>query len=47
MTEKEIIYDKLSAILTDYEEGNADASDLYETLVLIQRKWEDIITADT
>lgn len=39
------IYDRLSAVLTDYEMGEANAKDLYEMLTEIQNCWEDVITA--
>ena len=39
--EKEI-YNELSTILTDYEEGAARAEDLYNICVKIQNCWEDI-----
>lgn len=44
MTTKREIYDDLSRVLTDYEEGNADTTDLYDMLVTIQNRWEDTIT---
>ena len=50
LTEREQIYDKLSKVLTEYEtnihDKNSDeiASDMYEVLVEIQRKWETDIT---
>jgi hypothetical protein len=43
--ERQKIYDTISGVLTDYETGNADAKDLYETLCLVQNKWEISITA--
>ena len=47
MNEKQKIYDELCAVLTRYEESDDDEVDLlYEMLVKIQRKWEDIITAE-
>lgn len=39
------IYDKMSRILTEYEEGIGDSNDLYEMLVEIQNSWESDITA--
>lgn len=45
MSEKNEIYDELSRVLTDYEEGNADAGDLYLMLVKVQINWEAVITA--
>lgn len=54
MNEREKIYDKISRVLTEYEEfvnGEGDdsqiyerAADMYEVLVEIQRKWETDIT---
>jgi len=46
MNKKMEIYDELSRILTDYEEGEADANDLYAMLIKIQNNWETVITAD-
>ena len=46
MNEKQIIYDKLSAVLTNYESKNATENDLYEILVEIQNQWEVVITAN-
>jgi len=40
------IYDKMSKVLTDYENGEEDACGLYEMLCTIQNHWEDIITAE-
>ena len=42
---KEEIYDKLSRILTEYENGTCDAQDLYTMLCQIQANWETVITA--
>lgn len=47
MNEKQEIYDELCRVLTDYESGDfesaADATDaLYEMLVKIQNRWEDV-----
>ena len=42
---KHKIYDDLSSILTMYEEGLANADDLYNILVEIQKNWE-YITAE-
>lgn len=39
------IYDHICSILTMYEEGLADANDLYNILVEVQNNWENIITA--
>lgn len=53
MNERQKIYDKLSAVLTDYEEKEHDTLDyieaaetLYDMLVEIQNEWETIITAE-
>ena len=46
MNKKQEIYDNISTILTMYEQGLADERDLYNTLVEIQNRWEDTITAD-
>lgn len=46
MNSKQEIYDNISAILTMYEQGLADGQDLYNVLVEIQNRWEDIITPD-
>ena len=45
MSEKNKIYDELSRVLTEYEEGLIEAEELYDMLVLIQNSWEDIITS--
>ena len=49
MNERDVIYDELSRVLTDYKNNNGDrrtiAEDLYNILVKIQRYWEDIITS--
>ena len=45
MNEKNEIYDMICRVLTDYEEGNANAEDLYNVLVKVQNRWEDVITA--
>lgn len=42
---RESIYDEISKVLTDYEEGQATEKDLYNTLVRVQGEWENIITA--
>lgn len=54
MNERNKIYDKMSRVLTEYEEfvnGKGDdsqiyerAADMYEVLVEIQQKWETDIT---
>lgn len=41
---KRTIYDELCRVLTDYEEKRADSKDLYEMLVKVQNRWEDVIT---
>ena len=46
MNEKQMIYDELCAVLTRYEEGDEDESELYRTLCMIQNAWETIITAE-
>lgn len=38
------LYDKLSRVLTDYEEDNCDVEDLYDMLAEIQNAWEGTIT---
>ena len=43
---KKSIYDDLCRILTDYEDGYADETDLYNMLYIIQSRWEDTITAE-
>ena len=45
MNQKQRIYDELSRVLTDFENGEADETDLYEMLTIIQIRWEDTITA--
>lgn len=46
MNEKQMIYDELSRVLTDFENGYADENDLYNMLCTIQNKWEDAITVE-
>jgi hypothetical protein len=46
MDARKAIYDRLSAVLTDYENDNADSDDLYQMLVDIQNAWEFTITAE-
>ena len=42
---KESIYDEMCRLLTDYEDMNGITEiDLYDMLVKIQRRWEDVIT---
>lgn len=43
--EKKDIYDELSRILTEYEEGIIGEEDLYYMLIKIQNNWETVITA--
>ena len=40
------IYDSISKVLTDYENEEATAEDLYNTLIEIQNRWEDTIVVD-
>jgi hypothetical protein len=44
MNQKQRIYDELSRVLTDFENGEADELDLYKMLTIIQIRWEDTIT---
>lgn len=44
MNNKAIIYDELSRLLTNYEEGTATKEELYNVLVKIQNNWESVIT---
>lgn len=46
MNMKQRIYDELSRVLTDYENGEANEFDLYRMLTIIQIRWEDTITAE-
>jgi hypothetical protein len=46
MDARKAIYDRLSAVLMDYENDNADSDDLYQMLVDIQNAWEFTITAE-
>ena len=46
MNERTQIYDELCSILTSYEDGTANESDLYCMLCKIQNCWETVITAD-
>lgn len=53
MNERQRIYDRLCAVLTDYEQTERDTLDyieaaetLYEMLVEIQNNWETLITAE-
>ena len=45
MNQKQRIYDELSRVLTDFENGEANEADLYNMLTIIQIRWEDTITA--
>jgi hypothetical protein len=45
MNGKQRIYDELSRVLTDFENGEASEVDLYNMLIIIQIRWEDTITA--
>ena len=51
MNERQMLYDELCRVLTDYEgngsEKGAAADDLYRMLVKIQINWEGVITAQT
>ena len=46
MNDKQMIYDELSKVLTDYENMEVFEDALYEMLVKIQNNWETIITAE-
>ena len=41
------LYDRLSKVLTDYDDNYCEAEDLYKMLVEIQNAWEDTITCQT
>ena len=43
---REAIYDKLCRVLTNYEFGEYDETDLYYMLVEVQNNWDDIISAE-
>ena len=47
---KNMIYDELCRVLTDYEgygsEEGATAGDLYDMLVKIQNRWETVLSFD-
>ena len=45
MNGKQKIYNELSKVLTDFENGEANEIDLYKMLMIIQIRWEDTITA--
>lgn len=42
---REEIYDNLCRVLTNYEYGEYDETDLYYMLVKVQNNWNDIISA--
>lgn len=44
MNEKDMIYDEMCGVLTDYENNKVGADELYKILVKIQNNWEDVIT---
>ena len=44
--EKNDIYDEMCHVLTDYEEDQAGADDLYSMLVKIQNNWEELSGVD-
>jgi hypothetical protein len=44
MTEREMIYNRLCRVLTEYESGEATTDELYTMLVEIQNGWETVIT---
>lgn len=46
INERTEIYDEMCRVLTDYELGDAAPDELYKMLVIIQRRWEDCITAE-
>ncbi len=41
------LYDRLSKVLTDYDDNYCDKEDLYNMLLEIQNAWEDTITCQT
>jgi hypothetical protein len=43
---KSMIYDELCRVLTDYENREDNTDGLYEMLVKIQNRWEDVITRE-
>lgn len=43
MNIKNIIFDELSRVLTDYEENKIGEKDLYDMLVKIQNNWDLIL----
>lgn len=44
--QREKIYDEMCKLLTDYENGSDMVTEyeLYDMLVKIQKRWEDVIT---
>jgi hypothetical protein len=44
--QREEIYDEMCKLLTDYENGSDMVTEyeLYDMLVKIQKRWEDVIT---
>lgn len=46
MNERMKIYDELSIVLTEYEEGICGPEDLYDMLAKIQNCWEGVITGE-
>ena len=44
--ERKAFYDRLCAVLTNYETGDASEIDLYDKLVEIQNNWDDIIVTE-
>lgn len=46
MNEKQMIYDELSRVLTEYENNKARETDLYLMLCKIQANWECVITSN-
>lgn len=44
--QRDDIYNEVSRVLTDYENGDATTDDLYDTLVKVQNNWEGTITAN-
>ncbi|MDK7626048.1 MULTISPECIES: hypothetical protein [Bacillus] len=43
---KDMIYSEICSVLTDFENGDASAEDLYSMLIDVQNRWEDTITAE-
>lgn len=37
------LYDEICRVLTEYEEGECGAEDLYHMLVKLQNLWEEVI----